>query len=206
MSRRPPTRPRPFGTLPTTLVTAAAVAAAALTGCGVPVDAAPRALDPSEAPFQVLQEEAAARPTGDDQAALYFVRDDSVVRQTRRVEAPADVAAVLELLLEGPSPEQVEDGISSALPTTFDVEGVELGRNGVAVVTLGGSSTQISASPLAFAQVVATLTAPGLARAVRFRLDGDDLPVPRGDASVTEAPVDRRDYAELLAAASPSPG
>jgi hypothetical protein len=185
-------------------VAAAAVAAGALTGCGVPVDAAPRALDPAEAPFQVLQEEPAARPTGDDQAVLYFVRDDSVVRQTRRVEAPADVAAVLELLLEGPSPEQVEDGISSALPTTFDVEGVELGRNGVAVVTLGGSSTQISASPLAFAQVVATLTAPGLARAVRFRLDGDDLPVPRGDASVTEAPVDRRDYAELLAAAAES--
>jgi hypothetical protein len=94
------------------------------------------------------------------------------------------------------------EGSADRMPSsTFTVEGVELGDNGVAVVTLGGSSTQISTSPLAFAQVVATLTAPGLARSVRFRLDGQDLPVPRGDASVTEAPVDRRDYAELLVTA-----
>jgi hypothetical protein len=78
------------------------------------------------------------------------------------------------------------------------VDDVALERNRVAVVTLGGSSTQISTSPLAFAQVVATLTAPGLARSVRFRLDDEELRVPRGDASVTEAPVDRSDYAELL--------
>jgi hypothetical protein len=107
------------------------------------------------------------------------VRDDRVVRQTRRVQGPADVTAVLELLLAGPTPGQVEDGISSALPSTFTVEGVELVA-GVAVVTLGGSSTQISTSPLAFAQVVATLTAPGLARAVRFRLATRTCPCPAG--------------------------
>jgi spore germination protein GerM len=182
-----------------------ALTAGLLTGCGVPQDDEPRALDPSLAPFDVFQQQETSAPTGDDQAALYFVRDDRVVRQTRRVEAPADLTAVLELLLEGPTPGQVEDGIRSALPSTFTVEGVELGSNGVAVVTLGGSSTQISTSPLAFAQVVATLTAPGRAQAVRFRLDGQDLPVPRGDASVTEAPVDRRDYAELLGPAPDEP-
>jgi len=40
---------------------------------------------------------------------------------------------------------------------------------------------------------------------VRFRLDGEDLPVPRGDTSLTEEPVDRSDYAELLALPSPTP-
>jgi hypothetical protein len=181
------------------------VVAALLTGCGVPQDDEPRALDPAQAPFQVLREDQpTGPPTGDARADLYFVRDDRVVRQTRRVQGPADVSAVLELLLAGPTPGQVEDGISSALPSTFAVEGVEL-EAGVAVVTLDGSSTQISTSPLAFAQVVATLTAPGLARAVRFRLDDEDLPVPRGDASVTEAPVDRRDYAELLVPAADAP-
>ena len=200
MSRRRPGSGR--GRLSGSLVRGvalAAICAGLLTGCGVPQDDEPRALDPAEAPFQIFPEQAPAVPTGDDRAALYFVRDDRVVLQSRQVEAPLDAAGVLDLLLEGPTPGQVEQGISSALPTTFTVEDVELSRNDVAVVTLGGSSTQISASPLAFAQVVATLTAPGLARSVRFRLDGEDLPVPRGDASVTEAPVDRRDYAELLA-------
>lgn len=169
-----------------------------LTGCGVPQDAEPRALDPAEAPFQVFQDPQPA-PRGEDRVALHFVSEDTVVPAPRAVEGPTDLDSLLDLLLEGPTPQQVEEGIRSALPTTFDVEDVELGRNGVAVVTLGGTSTQISTPPLGFAQIVATLTAPGRARAVRFRLDGEDLPVPRGDTSLTEEPVDRDDYAELLA-------
>ena len=176
-----------------------------LTGCGVPTDSEPRALDAAEAPFQVFSSTAPPVPTGDGRVALYFVRDDRVVLQTRAVERSTDVDALMELLLEGPTPQQVEAGIRSALPTTFSVEDVEVGRNGVAVVTLSGESTQISTSPLGFAQVVATLTAPGRAEAVRFRLDGEDLPVPRGDTSLTEEPVDRSDYADLLALASPTP-
>lgn len=176
-----------------------------LTGCGVPTDDEPRALDAAEAPFQVFSSTAPPAPSGDGRVALYFVRDDRVVLQTRAVERSTDVDALVELLLEGPTPQQVEAGIRSALPTTFSVEDVEVGRNGVAVVTLGGESTQISTSPLGFAQVVATLTTPGRAEAVRFRLDGEDLPVPRGDTSLTEEPVDRSDYAELLAVTSPTP-
>lgn len=183
----------------------ALLVALVLTGCGVPTDAEPRALDAAEAPFQVFSSSAPPAPTGDGRVALYFVRDDRVVLQTRAVERSTDVEALLKLLLEGPTPQQVEAGIRSALPTTFSIESVEVGRNGVAVVTLGGESTQISTSPLGFAQVVATLTAPGRAEAVRFRLDGEDLPVPRGDTSLTEEPVDRSDYAELLAVASPTP-
>ena len=179
--------------------------ALALTGCGVPTDEEPRALDAAEAPFQVFSSTAPPVPSGDGRVALYFVRDDRVVLQTRAVERSTDVDALIELLLEGPTPQQVEAGIRSALPTTFSVQDVEVGRNGVAVVTLGGESTQISTSPLGFAQVVATLTAPGRARTVRFRLDGEDLPVPRGDTSLTEEPVGRSDYAELLALATPAP-
>jgi len=176
-----------------------------LTGCGVPTDAEPRTLDAAEAPFQVFSSTAPPAPSGDGRVALYFVRDDRLVLQTRAVERSTGVEALVDLLLEGPTPQQVEAGIRSALPTTFAVESVEVGRNGVAVVTLGGESTQISTSPLGFAQVVATLTAPGRARAVRFRLDGEDLPVPRGDTSLAEEPVDRSDYAELLALGTPAP-
>lgn len=178
--------------------------ALALSGCGVPTDEEPRPLDAAEAPFQVFSSTAPPVPSGDGRVALYFVRDDRVVLQTRAVERTTDVDALIDLLLEGPTPQQVEAGIRSALPTTFSVQDVEVGRSGVAVVTLGGESTQISTSPLGFAQVVATLTAPGRARTVRFRLDGEDLPVPRGDTSLTEEPVGRSDYAELLALATPA--
>lgn len=184
---------------------AALLLALALTGCGVPTDEEPRALDAAEAPFQVFSSTAPPAPSGEGRVALYFVRDDRVVLQTRAVERATDVDELVDLLLDGPTPQQVEAGIRSALPTTFSVEDVEVGRNDVAVVTLGGESTQISTSPLGFAQVVATLTTPGRARAVRFRLDGEDLPVPRGDTSLTEEPVDRDDYAELLEPGTPTP-
>ena len=174
----------------------------ALAGCGVPRDDEPRALDPREAPFRLF-EDAAPTAEGEGRVALYFVRGELVVLQTRAVERSTSIDELLDLLLEGPTPEQVAEGTRSALPTTFSVEQVEVTPGGVAVVTLGGGATQVGASPLGFAQVVATLTAPGRARAVRFRLEGEDLPVPRGDGSLTTEPLDRDDYAELLRLPSP---
>lgn len=177
-----------------------------LTGCGIPQDDAPRALDPDAAPFRLF-ESAPAAPEGDGRVALYFVRDDQVVLQTRPVEESTDIRSLLDLLLEGPTPEQVAEGTRSAIPTSLKVVDVQVGPRGVAVVTLDGGDTQVGTSPLGFAQIVATLTAPGRAKAVRFRLDGEDLPVPRGDGSLTSDPLDRDDYAELLRlpTAAPSP-
>jgi hypothetical protein len=180
---------------------------ALLAGCGVPQDDEPRALDPREAPFRVF-DDAAPAPAGDGRVALYFVRDDLVVLQTRPVERSTSISELLDLLLEGPTPEQVADGTRSALPSSFSVESVEVDASRIAVVTLGGGAAQVGPSPLGFAQVVATLTAPGRARAVRFRLDGKDLPVPRGDGLLTTEPLDRTDYADLLRLPTPvaSPG
>jgi hypothetical protein len=140
--------------------------------------------------------------------ALYFVRGDLVVLQPRPVERSLRIDEVLELLLDGPTPEQVAAGTRSAIPTALGVEDVEVGPRGFAVVTLAPGDTQVSTPPLGFAQIVATLTAPGRARGVRFRLDGEDLPVPRGDGSLTDVPLTREDYADLLLlqSASPAPG
>ena len=177
-----------------------------LTGCGVPTDTSPRALDPDDAPFGVLGETTVA-PEGEGRVALYFVRGDRVVLQPRPVERSTTIRQLLDLLLEGPTPEQVAAGTRSAIPTDLEVEEVEVSARGVAVVTLAAGDNQVGTSPLGFAQIVATLTAPGRARAVRFRLDGEDLPVPRGDGSLTSDPLDRTDYADLLLlqTASPAP-
>ena len=176
-----------------------------VAGCGVPRDEEPRALDPANAPFRVFEQGPSQAPQGDGRVALYFVRSGRVVLQTRAVERSTQIDELLQLLLEGPTVEEVQAGTTSALPTTFTVEDVEVGADGIAVVTLGSGATQTSTSPLGFAQIVATLTAPGRARAVRFRQEGVDLRVPRGDGSLTSEPVDRDDYADLLALATPPP-
>ena len=178
----------------------AVIALLLLAGCGVPTDDAPRALDPADAPGGVL-ETSAPEDEGEGRIALYFVRGDPerVVLQPRAVERSPEMKELLELLLEGPTQEQVAAGTRSAIPTSLQVESVEVGPRGVAVVTLGGDDTQVGTSPLGFAQIVATLTAPGRAEAVRFRFDGADLRVPRGDGSLTDEPLDRDDYREVLA-------
>ena len=174
---------------------------ALLVGCGVPTDDRPRALDPATAPGGVL-ETAVPAAEGPGRIALYFVRGDPerVVLQQRAVERSPNMRELLELLLEGPTQEQVAAGTRSAIPASLRVESVEVGPRGVAVVTLGGDDdAPVGASPLGFAQIVATLTAPGRAEAVRFRFEGSDLAVPRGDGSLTDAPLDRDDYREVLA-------
>jgi spore germination protein GerM len=189
------------------------VALLLLLGCGVPTDDAPRALDPAQAPGGVLETEA-PEAQGPGRIALYFVRGDPerVVLQPRAVERSPTLEGLLGLLLEGPTQEQVAAGTRSAIPASLQVEDVDVGPGGVAVVTLGGDEAQVDTPLLGFAQIVATLTAPGRADAVRFRIDGQDLRVPRGDGSLTDAPVDRDDYADVLllrppqiGAASPSP-
>lgn len=182
-----------------------------LSGCGVPSDDQPRALDVSAAPFRFYEDRPAVAE-GPGQVALYFVRGDRVVLQRRPVEQSTSIEEALDLLLAGPTPQEIEQGTTTALPPGLRVDALSVGRNGVAVVTLDGG-TQIGTSPVAFAQIVATLTAPGRARAVRFRVDGEDVPALRGDGTPTTAPVTREDYRDLLvlqqgspsAAASPRP-
>lgn len=176
-----------------------------LAGCGVTPDDKPRALDPGNAPFNVFESPRAEEPQGRGRVALYFVRNDRVVFTSRAVESSTSTEDLLVLLLKGPTPEQIAEGTGTRLPAGLTVESVEVGSNGVAVVTLGDNETLNTTQPLGFAQIVATLTAPGRADAVRFRADGVDLPVPTGTGVLSDEPLTREDYAELLALPSPAP-
>ncbi len=172
-----------------------------LTGCGIPADPAPRALDPAQAPFS--RDAPVADPVGPGRVPLFFVRDGKAVLTIRPVLQSTPAPELLSLLLAGPTPSELAAGITSAIPTTLTVKGIEV-QEGIGVVTLNGPANQLS-QPLTFAQIVATLTSPGRLAGVRFRVGGEDLGVPRGDGSLSTEPLDRSDYAELLATASPGP-
>jgi hypothetical protein len=176
------------------------VAVLLATGCGVPQDDRPRALTPQEVPFASPTDSPPSESVGGRQVALGFVRDESVVVTNRTVEDPRTTQEVLELLFAGPSADEDAAGLSSLLPSTVTVEDVQT-TDRTAVVTLDGpdDSEVLRLQPLAYAQIVATLT-PARATGVRFRLDGTDLRVPREDGSLTDQPLARRDYAGLLAA------
>ena len=183
---------------------AAGLAVLLLTACGVPQDDAPRAV---QAPFGVPSATAAPDGVGPGRVALYFVRDGEVVLTTRPVRASTPTPDLLDLLFAGTSADERDAGLVSFIPANLTLEEFAV-QGGTAVLTLGGPDEEVQRiPPLAYAQIVATLT-PHRAQGVRFRLDDADLPVPRSDGSLTDAPLGREDYADLIAApasAAPTP-
>jgi hypothetical protein len=198
---RPAPLPRPSRTARLTPARRLAVAllvvlAVGPAGCGVPVDDEPRRLgepgrmDASGGP--------APHAAGSTVLRLYLVRDGRLVRVPRRVPAPLTAAQQLDNLLAGPTAEESEDGLTSAL-STMTVTDVSLaGRR--ATITLGDRAGQgfRDDEVLAFGQIVCTLTSLPDVGTVSFVADGAPLWVPRADGSLAGTPLTIADYSELL--------
>jgi hypothetical protein len=181
---------------------AVAVLLLALAGCGVPTDSAPRPLDKSDAPFRVFDPQTPAPPHGDLTAEVWFVRDERLVPHSRPIERPGTVRQVLETLFTGPTPAERAAGLATAIPASVVFRDVQV-QDKIAVVSLDGLNEQVQV--LAFAQIVATLSARPDVDGVRFRSAGADVQVPRGDGSLTDAPVNRSAYSSLLGGTPPGP-
>jgi len=174
-----------------------------LAACGVPQEEEPRALDRDAAPFRVFERDVAPQVQGDLDVRLYFVRGERLEPVVRSVDAPGSPRQVLDALFTGLTEEERSTGLSSSIPSTVSIVQVEL-RERIAVVTLDGLNEQ--AQVLLFAQIVATLDDRPEIDGVRFRTTDRDLAVPRGDSSLTDAPVDRSSYAEQLGEAAGASG
>jgi hypothetical protein len=176
-------------------------------GCGVPQDGEPRALDPSDVPFQEpVAAKVPEQPQGDRDVAVYLVQSAQLVRAERSIELPASPRQVLRQLLDGPTSSELDSGLTTAIPGSVELADIGL-ESGVAVVTLTGfPDAQVrSDQTTAFAQIVTTLDELPDVDGVRFRRDGEDLPVPRGDSSFGDGPLTSEDYAELLNPPTPTP-
>lgn len=189
------TGPRLAGRLGRAVV--AGLIAVLLGACGVPRDAEPRALQPQDVPLAAAAPSAVADPEGTGRVGLYFVRGGQVVPTSRQVERLVTTPELVRLLFRGPAPAERDEGLGSVIPSTLTVEDVAV-EEGTAVITLAGPSSEVLLTQAqAYAQIAATLT-PQRVSGVRFRFDGRDLRVPRGDGSLTSVPLRRDDYAQLL--------
>jgi hypothetical protein len=184
-------------------VLATALATALLPACGVPTDDQPRALDRGGAPFRVFEAESSPAPEGEVQADIFLLRDSLVVAVQRQVPMPGTPKQVLEQLFAGPTGAERDVGLSTALPNAIRLVDVAV-QDRIALVTLDGLDEQIRTDQVvAFAQIVATLDGRPSVDGVRFRTGDGDLQVPRGDGSLTDAPVNRGSYGPQLTGAVP---
>lgn len=164
--------------------------------CGVPVDDQPRNLERSQ-------------PSGSNTPApdrygtaierLYLVREGELARAVRRVPSLPTPQQMLTDLLAGPTRAEQQDGLTSALTTT-QITGITVTQRRATVAVAQppdhGARTD---EMLAYGQIVCTLTSQGAeVGTVSFTRDGNPLGVPRGDGSLSTAPLTIADYATLL--------
>ena len=169
------------------------LAAAVLGGCGIPTDSEPRPL--ADAPTT-------APPTSEDEGAssatifLVSAETERLVPVERGLDGSVTASAVLDLLLGGPSEDDIEQGLSTLIPNETVAVDVSV-DDGLARVEMSEAWRELQepAAKLAYAQVVFTLGAlPGIDD-VTFSVDGQVIPAPTDDEN--DETVSEADYADV---------
>lgn len=178
--------------------------ALAAAGCGVPDDPAPRALAPETVPFSLLATSTTTTtlrsppPEVDDVAPVYLIDNDSgqLVEVQRPVPAPASVRGALLELLRGPTEAELAEGLSSSIPSSTQLLGVEGPAGGVVTIDMSDLSGIAGAGQrMALAQVVFTATAAPDVESVLFKFEGQPSQAPNAAGESTSEPLGRDDFA-----------
>ena len=173
--------------------------------CGVPQDEAPRELSKDGVPFGLLSPATTQTTAVVSQPAVsaivYLIRQDRLVAVPRQVRSPVSSGRLLNALLEGPTEDEAMAGFRSAISSEARVRDVTASA-GVVTIELSEEFVEVAGQDqiLALAQIVFTATETDTAGAVRFRLAGEPVEVPRGDGTLTSAALTRADYAALAPA------
>jgi spore germination protein GerM len=135
---------------------------------------------------------------------LWFLDDDRLA-PVLRPASDSSPGAALELLAEGPDPDEVAAGLTTivARQPLAVVDGPDADDVLTVEVTRTFSSVAGEDQLREVAQVVWTATEFAEVDAVRFTTDGEALEVPT-DRGLSDQPVDRADYASLAPADSPA--
>lgn len=180
----------------------------ALASCGVPVDDHASTAGADEVPYGLLESTSSTTSSTTSvperrstSVAVWFLFRGGVVPLMRALPSPVELDAVAAALLDGPTAGEASLGARTAVPAPEPTEAApswELdGRTAVIELPSGLAQLAPQEQLLALAQIVFTATELGQVDDVRFESDGEPVAVPRGDGSVTEAPLRRADYGQL---------
>jgi germination protein M len=178
------------------VLVASAVTAVLVAGCGgVSTQGTPRAIQPSDVPFGLLQTNrptpAPTLPGATEDLVVYFAGPNGLSSVVREQRGAATATDAVDGLTAGPTDEEARAGLHSAL-VRRTVDGVRV-ASGVATVDLDSEFLQLGRSEQAFAiaQLVFTLTELDNVERVRLRVGGESLPVATVSGRATTAPIGR---------------
>lgn len=189
------------------LLAATLLAVSALTGCGVSAQDRPRLIASPHGPFPLpaSPQPTSSAPSPMESGAvteqLCYIRNDMLVVVSRQVATPTTPQDQIQLLLDGPSAQERNAGLTSALTGASVITGVRVQADEAIVdVAEGLAGTSRNDEVLAFGQVVCTLTSRPDVERISFQADGQPLGVPRADGSLSSGPLTVSDYASIIAA------
>jgi len=182
-------------------------------GCGVPTQAAPQTIPRAQVPFHLLDPEAPTTTTTTPPppftvpVLVYLVAStgQNLVSSQRLVAPPAQLSAVLDALLAGPTAGELALGTQTAISSEVRVLGASV-NGGVATVNFNSAFGEIVGPQqvLAVAQVVFTVTSQlSPETGVTFEIGGTPTNVPIATGAQVPGPVHLLQYVAL---APPPPG
>jgi len=207
-----------------------AAGALVLAACGLPNDGAYTAIQPDDLPAGISDTTTTSTTTTtvplattttapqattttttipSQAVSLFYVLNGRLQPVVRPFPLPVTPQTVMDRLEEGPLPQDQPPGLRSAVPANS--LGAVTVSAGVATVDLAAAFVQPSTGteqlpvpnvdqPLAFGEIVLTLTSlPGIGQ-VRFTVGGQPQGALAADGSLVEGPVSADNYANLRAA------
>ncbi|SDN56792.1 GerMN domain-containing protein [Geodermatophilus sp. DSM 45219] len=185
-----------------------------VAGCGVPTGGAAETIPASDVPYGLASPAPTSPAPADpdpvvEPGRVYLVdAADLLVPRPREVEGATPeerLGALLDALAAGPTAEERDRQLSTALPPEVRLSVVEL-AGGTATVDITGAPEAPAgqASRRAVAQVVLSATSvPGI-EAVVLTWDGERVEAPLPSGELTAEPLTRADYAGEGRPAPPS--
>jgi len=130
---------------------------------------------------------------------LYLTKDGILAPVIRHLAQPPSVQELVADLVAGPSTVERNKGYGSALVGTNQVGPVTVtGGYAIVEITVPVEGTVRNDEVLAYGQLVCTLTTQPGVSAVSFQSGGEVVKVPRGDLSLSDMPLTKADYADLI--------
>lgn len=173
---------------------------ATVASCGIPQDGAPTVLPGGVVNPALAAGDGQPRTGGDgerdeSEVNIFLAQAEHLVRVSR-MTSRADVAAVLTLLLQGPTEAEFRAGTRTAISPQTTLRAARLDGD-TAVIDLSGALVEVGGQEqiLAVAQIVLTATAVPAVGQVRLLLEGQAVEVPRADGTLTSETLRAADYA-----------
>ena len=185
---------------------AVALGLASVAGCGLPVDSSPQSIPSQEIPLALIATNTTQPPNpivhGELQVPIYLISPDGtqLVVRDAYVHPPITPQKILDALQQGPTAEDYDAGIQSAIPPTSDLISGGI-ADGLMTVDLDSSYQSLLPDQQAdyFAQIVATLSCiPDVTKGVNFYYDNNAVEPVVGNGSIADAYiVNLTDYQQL---------